>query len=77
MLILAAALFAASPAEARDSVVSPPVRPRVEARASVRILAATIVRFAAEQQDGVPPPRAAVLRSADGSVEDARLIEFE
>lgn len=77
MLILIAALVAASPAEAVDATASPPVRARVEARASVRILAATIIRFGDKQDEGVPPPRAAVLRSADGSSEDARLIEFE
>lgn len=77
MLILAAVLVVASPVEAPDSVVRPPVRPRVEARATVRILSATVIRFATEQEKGVPPPRAVVLRSADGSSEDARLIEFE
>ena len=69
MLLLATAIAAATPVAA--------VEPRVQARATVRILSAEPVRFAEIEASRPAALRSTVIRAADGSEQPARLLEFE
>ena len=66
--ILAAAAAAASPS---------PVGARVEARATVRIVRGTAVRFDREGAKDLPAATSRTVRERDGAVTVARLIEFQ
>ena len=66
--MLASAAAAATPA---------PVAARVEARATVRIVRGTAVRFNAESMKDMPPATSRTVRDNDGTLTLARLIEFQ
>lgn len=71
MLLIAAAALSAS---------SPPPRPAgpiAEAIATVRILTAVQLKLDGSANAGMPPVRVSQLRSADGTTQQAKLIEFQ
>lgn len=70
MLIAALAAAATTGAPA-------PVAARVEARATVRIVRGTPIRFGGESTKDLPPPASRTIRERDGTVTAARLVEFE
>lgn len=71
--MLIAALVAAATATAAPS----PVAARVEARATVRIVRGTAVRFEDKAAKDLPPATSRTVRDRDGSLTTARLVEFE
>ena len=73
MLLLAAAAIAVS---APDSAPRTAAAPVVQARATVRILNGTRIRFEVGQDRETPPLRPARIRAPDGP-QPAQLIEFE
>jgi predicted subunit of tRNA(5-methylaminomethyl-2-thiouridylate) methyltransferase len=73
MLLLAAAAIAVS---APDSAPRTAVAPTVQARATVRILAGTRIRFEGRRDRATPSLRAAQIRTLEGR-QPAQLIEFE
>jgi hypothetical protein len=69
MLLLAAALMASPP---------PPPTPAVaQATATDRVISAVRVRFDGSHNADAPGPRPAQVRSPDGTVQAAKLIEFQ
>jgi hypothetical protein len=70
MFLIAAAAIAATTPQAQ------PVRASVEARATVRIIAAARVKLSEDPGPGVPRPRDASIRD-NGELRPAKLIEFE
>ena len=73
MLLLAAAAIAVS---APDSASRTAVAPVVQARAAVRILSGTRIRFEGGLDRETPPLRPARIRAPNGQ-QPAQLIEFE
>jgi len=69
MVLLTAAVIAAAAPQHSGPVV--------QATASVRIISGTILHFGRESQEQGARTREATLRSADGTVQTARLVEFE
>jgi hypothetical protein len=73
MLFFAAAAIAAS---VQQPPMRGPIAPTVQARATIRILAGATVRFGQAQADGDGVQRDTTIRT-DGSVQTAKLIEFQ
>jgi hypothetical protein len=71
MILLAAASIASAPPQSR------PVSATVQATATIRIVAAVQLKLDAATNRGAPPTRDSIVRSADGSVQAAKLIEFQ
>ena len=71
MLLLAAAAIAASAEPARG-----PVAPRVQARATIRILSGATVRFGEVRRGAEGTVRTVTIR-AEGVEQTAKLIEFQ
>jgi len=70
MMILAAAALASLPP-------SEPVRAGVQATATIRVIRGVQLKFGAASNADAPPARECVLKTADGTVHRAKLIEFE
>jgi len=73
MLLLAAATLAAA---APDSAQRTATGATVQAQATIRIISGVRLSFGEERNQDAPPARATILRT-EGSVQPARLIEFE
>jgi len=73
MLLLVAAAIAAS---AQQSPANGPVAPRVQARATIRILAGATVRFGETRDQGDAIERTTIVH-VEGSREPAKLMEFQ
>jgi hypothetical protein len=71
MMLLAAAALATTPPPGH------PVAAVVQATATIRIVTAVRLKLDAPANDGAPPSRDSVIRLPDGSIEAARLIEFQ
>ena len=71
MLLLAAASLATSSTPRVTTAAT------VQATATIRIVAAVRLKFDAASNPGAPPARSAVLRLSDGTVQAAKLIEFQ
>jgi hypothetical protein len=69
VLLLAAALVSSAPAH--------PVAASAQATATIRVLSAVQIKFGSSGNDGVPPARDTVLKTADGNSQPAKLIEFQ
>jgi len=70
MLLLAAVALVAAPPSRSVSAVA-------QATASVRVIAAVRLKLDGSPNSDAPPPRKAQLRSADGSRQPVKLIEFQ
>jgi hypothetical protein len=70
-------LIAALAAAAAVTGAPAPVAARVEARATVRIVRGTPIRFGSESVKDQPPPATRTVRERDGTASLARLVEFE
>jgi len=70
--IAIAAITAAGP----QNATARPVRPVVQAQATVRILSATRIRFDGQASADTPPPSDGVVHT-EGAAQSARLIEFQ
>jgi hypothetical protein len=73
MLLIAAAVALAS-------VPAPPSSPTsatAQATATIRIVEAVRISFAARDNLGAPPARDSVIRASDGTVRSAKLVEFQ
>jgi hypothetical protein len=73
MLLLIAAAIAAS---GLDKASDQPMRPLVQATASVRILSGVRLHLDGQATKDAPAPRDTVIQSATGK-QSARLIEFQ
>jgi hypothetical protein len=73
MIILAAAAALASPAPPAAHPVSATAR----ATATIRIIEAVRLKLDGSDNPGAPPVRDAVLRLGDGTMQEAKLIEFQ
>jgi hypothetical protein len=71
MVVFAAAALVASIPQ------SAPVGVAVQATATVRIVSAVRLRLDAPSNPGAPPARECVVRTSDGTIERAKLIEFQ
>lgn len=69
MVILAAAALASLPP-------SQPVRAAVQATATIRVIRGVQLKFGRDNP-GAPPARDCVLKTADGSSQRAKIIEFQ
>ena len=69
MVILAAAALASLPP-------SQPVRAAVQATATIRVIRGVQLKFGRDNPDA-PPARDCVLKTADGSSQRAKIIEFQ
>ena len=69
MVILAAAALASLPP-------SQPVRAAVQATATIRVIRGVQLKFGRDNLDA-PPARDCVLKTADGSSQRAKIIEFQ
>ena len=69
MVILAAAALASLPP-------SQPVRAAVQATATIRVIRGVQLKFGRDNPDA-PPARECVLKTADGSSQRAKIIEFQ
>jgi hypothetical protein len=72
MILLAAIALAASPPPQRHASAAV-----AQATATIRIVSAVRISFDAPRNDGAPPARDARLKSRDGVIEPAKLIEFQ
>ena len=70
--VAAAAMAAATPQPAASS----PVRAVVQARATVRIVSAALIRLDGRPSSDAPPPSDGVVHT-EGFAQPARLIEFQ
>jgi hypothetical protein len=70
MVILAAAALATLPLSSRAPAVA-------QAAATIRVISAVRLKLNGSTNDGAPPARASVIRASDGSVQPAKLIEFQ
>jgi hypothetical protein len=68
---------AAAAALASSSPAAHPVSATVQATATIRIVAAVRISFDGQTNPGAPAVRNAVLRSSDGTIAAAKLIEFQ
>ncbi len=73
MLLLAAAAIAAS---AQQTPAIGPIAPRVQARATVRILAGATVKFGEARNQSEAVERTTIIRT-EGSAQSAKLMEFQ
>jgi len=73
MIVLAAAAVAL----ATTQPSSHPVSATAQATATIRVITAVRLKLDGTDNPGAPPVRNAVLRSSDGSIHAARLIEFQ
>jgi len=73
MLVLAAAALAAAAPQPAPQVAA---TARVQAQATIRIIAGVEVRFSGASTRDAPPPRNSTIQ-ANGSTQPARLVEFE
>lgn len=73
MLLLAATAIVAS---AFQSPASGPVAPRVQARATIRILAGATVKFGEARDQSEAVERTTIIRT-EGSARPAKLMEFQ
>jgi hypothetical protein len=69
VLLLAIALTSSIPAH--------PVGASAQATATIRVLSAVQIKFSSTGTDGVPPLRDATVRTADGTLQPAKLVEFQ
>ena len=69
MVIFAAAALASLPP-------SQPVRAAVQATATIRVIRGVQLKFGRDNPDA-PPARDCVLKTADGSSQRAKIIEFQ
>jgi hypothetical protein len=69
VLILAAALVSSPPAHAGGA--------SAQATATIRVLRAVEIKFGSAVKDGAPPARDSVVRTADGTLQPAKLVEFQ
>jgi hypothetical protein len=72
LLLTAAAIAASAPQPANRG----PVAPRVQARATIRILSGATVRLGEDNAGSEGAERATTLRT-EGSTQPAKLIEFQ
>ena len=70
MVILAAAALVSLPPQPA------PLRASVQATATIRVIRGVQLKFGAHNPDA-PPARECALKTADGSVQRAKLIEFQ
>jgi len=73
MIILAAAAVALTISQPSSLGVSATAR----ATATIRVVTAVRLKLDGSDNPGVPPFRKAVVRSSDGSTQEAKLIEFQ
>jgi hypothetical protein len=73
-MLLAAALASSTPP---PSTVSRPVGAVAQATATIRIVSGIVLKLDSPTTPGAPPSRDTVVRTADGSSQPAKLIEFE
>jgi len=71
MVLLALAALTATPVQAH------PVSAVAQATATIRVISAVRLKLDGTTNPGVPQPRDGLVRSADGSVQQAKLIEFQ
>lgn len=71
MVLLAAAALAATPPQPH------PVSAVAQATATIRVISAVQLKLDGTSNPGAPPPRDSVVKAADGSVQRAKLIEFQ
>jgi len=70
MLLVATALLAAPPPTTQS-------RASAQAAATIRIVRAVELKFDGSRNEGVPGPRQAILRAADGTTRQVKLIDFQ
>jgi len=70
VLLLAAAALVTPPAASRASA-------SVQATATIRIVKGAALRLDGSLNPGAPPVRVSVTKSADGSVHQLKVIEFQ
>jgi len=70
MILLVAAALATAPTPSTASVTA-------QATATIRVVQAVRLKFDAAVNPGAPAAHNAVLRLSDGTVQPARLIEFQ
>jgi hypothetical protein len=70
LLVAAAAAALASPSPPSHSASA-------QATATIRIVTAIRLKMDGSENPGAPPARNAVLRSSDGTIQPAKLIEFQ
>jgi hypothetical protein len=70
-------LVTAAAALASSQPVTHGLSATAQATATIRVMTAVRISFDAETNPGAPPARDAVLRSSDGSTQEAKLIEFQ
>ena len=71
MILLAAAALATTSPEYR------PAAAVAQATATIRVISAVRLKLDAETNTDAPPARPSVFKAADGSVQPAKLIEFQ
>jgi hypothetical protein len=71
MVLLAAAALAATPPQPH------PISAVVQATATIRVISGVELKFSALNNPDAPPPRDSIVKAADGSVQPAKLIEFQ
>ena len=69
IILAAAALVSLAPQPA-------PLRASVQATATIRVIRGVQIKFG-EANPEAPPARACVLKGADGSIQRAKLVEFQ
>jgi hypothetical protein len=69
-MMLFAALAIAQPQAPQGSAV-------VQATATIRVVAAVRLKLDGEISPGAPPPRVSSVKMADGTLQPAKLIEFQ
>jgi hypothetical protein len=76
MVILAAAATAAA-ALASSTPAAHPVSATAQATATIRVVSAVRLKLDGSENPGAPASRDTVLRFSDGTLQDAKLIEFQ
>jgi hypothetical protein len=71
MVLIALAALVASPQQSR------PFTAVAQATATIRIVSAVRLKWDAAVNPGAPPSRDCLIRSSDGSIQPAKLIEFQ
>jgi hypothetical protein len=71
MILLAAASIATAMPQSR------PVTAAVQATATIRVVSAVRLKLDGEPNPGAPPARDSTVKSADGTSQPAKLIEFQ
>jgi hypothetical protein len=70
MFVLAAAALATMPPPSRTSATA-------QATATIRVMRAVELKLDGSPNPGAPPPRDSQVRSADGSSQSLKVIEFQ